>query len=259
MKEKIIYFLFFFFLFIEISLTLIAINITPIKLKRNVFTIQYGENISTNVTDYVFANENILKNIYLNIENVSNEVGNYKASVSYYDKELEFEIHVIDTIKPKVELKKVEWHILVDEKIYAKDIIKNVKDNSKTSVYFYNEKDQTKKKSLSFKEEGSYIERIIVEDEHGNQSAVLRIKITVGKTDSAPTIEGVSNIIIRKGEKINLTEGVIAMDVEDGDVTDSLTVSGVVDVNVPGDYYITYVAYDHRGNKTTVIRIISVE
>lgn len=259
MRDKFTYCILIVFLVIEVTLCIIAVTITPMKLKRNVFTFQYGESISTDVADYVLANENIMDKITLNLDHVSNEVGNYKASVSYSDKIFEFEVHVIDTIKPKAELKKVEWNILVGEEIYAKKLVKNVEDYSKTTIYFYNEDTKIKSKSLSFSEEGSYIERIIVEDAHGNQSAVLRVKIVVGKTDSNPTIEGVGNIIIRIGENIDLLEGVRAMDLEDGDVTDLLEVTGTIDVNVPGDYYITYKASDRKGNTTTVIRTISVE
>lgn len=259
MRNRIIFLIFIFFIIIEVSLCLIAVNITPVKLKRNVFTFQYGEAISTNVADYVIANDNIIKDITLNITDVSTEVGNYNASVSYFDKVFNFEIHIIDTIKPKAELKKVEWHILIGEEIYARKLIKNIEDYSKTTVYFYDEETKTKSESLSFSNEGSYIERILVEDAHGNQSAVLRVKIVVGKVDSKPTIEGVGNITIRKGESIDLLDGVRAIDVEDGDITSSLQVIGTIDVNTPGDYYITYIVSDERNNITTVIRTIHVE
>ena len=57
--------------------------------------------------------------------------------------------------------------------IKAESLIKNIEDRSQTEVYFYDEKSKQKSKSKSYNVEGSYIEKIVVEDEHGNQSSAL--------------------------------------------------------------------------------------
>ena len=247
------------FVAIDVGLCYLALTITPLKLKRNVFTFQYGEEISTNVSDYVTANDSILKSVTLNIKDVSTNVGIYNASVSYFDKTYPFEIHVIDTIKPKASLKKVQWHIVVGEEINAKDLVENVEDFSSTTIYFLDEESNERSESVSYIQEGSYIERIIVEDAHGNQSAALRVKIIVGKQDEKPTFEGISNLIIKAGENIELSEGVRALDSEDGDITSKINIYGTIDVNIPGDYSIIYSVEDSNGNKTIVTRDITDE
>lgn len=259
MKNKVIIIILCSFICVDIALCYLVLTITPLKLKRNVFTYQYGEKISTNVEDYVIANAAIIESLKLNMKDVSNEVGKYKASISYFDKTYPFEVHVIDTIKPKAQLKQVQWNILIGEKIYARDLVSKVEDSSTTTIYFINEKTDKKEKFLSFSKEGSYIERIIVEDAHGNQSAALRVKIVVGKNDIKPVIEGANDVFIRIGENIDLKAGVRAIDDEEGDITSKMKIIGAVDINKPGDYRVTYIVEDSDGNITKVVRIITVE
>jgi len=259
MKNRVIIAILCGFICIDIALCYLVLTITPLKLKRNVFTYQYGEKISSNVEDYVIANASVIESLKLNIKNVSTEVGQYKASISYFNKEYPFEIHIVDTIKPKAQLKQVQWNILIGEKIYAKNLVTKVEDSSATTIYFLDEKTGEKKESISFNQEGSYIERIVVEDVHGNQSAALRVKIVVGKNDVKPVIEGANDVFIQMGENIDLSEGVKAIDDEEGDITSKMKIIGAVDVNKPGDYRITYVVEDSDGNVSKVVRIITVE
>lgn len=259
MKNKVIITILCGFICIDIALCYLVLTITPLKLKRNVFTYQYGDKIPTNVENYVIANSSIIDSLKLNMKDVSNEVGEYKASITYFDQTYPFEIHIIDTIKPKAQLKQVQWNILIGERIYAKDLVDNVQDSSQTTIYFINEKTEKKEEYLSFAQAGSYIERIIVEDTHGNQSAALRVKIVVGKNDIKPVIEGANDVFIRIGESIDLSAGVKAIDDEEGDITSKMKIIGAVDINKPGDYRITYIVEDSDGNITKVVRIITVE
>lgn len=259
MHNKVILIVLAFFIVIEAGLCILALNITPLKLKRNVFTFQYGEEISSNVGDYVIANESILESISLNIKDVSMDVGVYQASVSYFDKTYPFEIHIIDTIKPKAELKQIEWDILVGEEIFAKDLVTNIEDKSSTTIYFLDEDTDEKNESLTFLEQGSYVEKIIVEDVHGNHSAALRVKIVVGVFDAKPVIQGISDMVVKLGENIDLSAGVKAIDSEDGDITSHMVILGYVDVHTVGEYSVTYSVEDSKGNVTSVVRTIIVE
>ena len=259
MQNKIMLAVLCLFIAMDVGLCYLALTITPLKLKRNVFTFQFGEEISTNVGDYVTANEQILESVTLNIKDVCPEVGTYNASVSYFNKTYPFEIHIIDTIKPKATLKKVQWHIVVGESIKAEELVENVEDVSSTTIYFLDDETNEKNESLAYTQAGSYIERLIVEDSHGNQSAALRVKIIVGQQNEKPTFEGISDLIIKLGEKVDLAEGVRALDVEDGDITDKMSIYGTIDVNTPGDYSIVYSVEDSHGNKTVITRTITVE
>ena len=46
------------------------------------FTFQYGQDIPTDVSEYVNANHSVLENVKLDLSHVSKEVGKYQAS--YY-------------------------------------------------------------------------------------------------------------------------------------------------------------------------------
>lgn len=258
MQNKIIVSILTFFILVDTILIYLALTISPIKLKRNVFTFQYGQVIPTDVSEYVNANHSVLENVKLDLSHVSKEVGTYQASITYFNETQYFEIVVEDTIKPKFQLKKVEWHVQLGETLQAEDLIKNVEDHSLTKVYFYDEKSGKKSETKSFEIEGTQIERIIVEDQHGNQSSSLRVKVVVEKNAIAPTIKGIENLEIHVGESVDLYDGVYATDDIEGDITSRLIVDGHVDNQVPGIYEIMYTVSDKDGNTTQVVRTITV-
>ena len=91
------------------------------------------------------------------------------------------------------------------------------------------------------------------------EGSTCNYKKAVGKQDEKPIFEGISNLIIKAGENIELSEGVRALDSEDGDITSKINIYGTIDVNIPGDYSIIYSVEDSNGNKTIVTRVITVE
>lgn len=246
------------FIIVDALLIYLALTISPIKLKRDSFTFQYGEEVATNVEFYVNANPSVLENVKLDLSAVSLDVGVYKASIEYFGEKQEFQIQIVDTVKPKVELKKVEWHIQLGEVIRAKDLIKSIDDRSATTAYFYNEETEEKTEKKSYNTAGSNIERIIVEDAHGNQSAALRVKIVVESNKVPPKILGADDITIHVGDEINLYHGVQVIDDLEGDITLRLLVEGEVNTQVAGEYQVVYVASDNVGNIAKVVRKVTV-
>ena len=220
-------------------------------------TYQYGEEISTNVVDYVDANPSVLESVKLDLSHVSTEVGKYQGTIEYFGEKQTFEILVVDTVKPKVQLKKVQWNIQLGQTIKAESLIKNIEDRSQTEVYFYDEKSKQKSKSKSYNVEGSYIEKIVVEDEHGNQSSALRVKV-VEANKVLPEINGVKDITIKVGEKIDLLKGITAIDDLEGDITSRIIVEGTVNSEEPGDYQIVYTVKDNAGNVGKKVRKVTV-
>ena len=69
-----------------------------------------------------------------------------------------------------------------------------------------------------FTEKGSYVERIIVEDQAGNQSASLRVKIVAGQNGNNPTLTGIDDIEVLKNSKFNPLDGVKATDGSGNDI-----------------------------------------
>ena len=138
------------FILIDALLIYLVLTISPIRLKRESFVYQYGEEIPVDVAEYVNANPSVLQNVKLDLSSVSKEVGTYPATIEYFGKKQSFQIQVVDTIKPKVQLKQVQFNIEVGQTIKAKDLIKKIDDQSKTTVYFYDEETQKKSKSKTF-------------------------------------------------------------------------------------------------------------
>lgn len=229
------------------------------KLKRNTFTFQYGEKIPTEASEYVNATDSVLAEVVLDLSDVSYEVGTYTATATYYSQVETFEIVVVDTVQPKFVLKQVTWEIAIGETIYATDLIESVEDNSETTAYFIDEDTQETCESKTYYTSGSHVERIIVIDEHGNQSTSLRVKITVLSNDTTPPIiYGVEDIIIQLGASFDELEGISAYDETDGWITSSIEVDGVVNTHIVGDYEIIYSVSDSSGNITEVMRVVSI-
>lgn len=258
MRNKIMISVISLFIFIDVALVYLVLTISPVKLKRNSFTYEYGEEISIDVGTYVNANDSVLKAIKLDLSHVLTEVGIYQASFEYNGTIYPFQIEIVDTIKPKVELKQIEFTLTLGTTIYAKDLIEKVEDQSKTTVYFVNDKTGEKSKEKSYTKEGSNIERIVVEDAHGNQSASLRVKIVVIANKVAPVIEGVTDVTIHLGETIDLLNGIKAIDDIEGDVTSRLKVEGTINNTLVGEYQIIYTVSDNVGNIAKVVRKVTV-
>lgn len=247
------------FIVVDILLVYLALTISPIQLKRDCFTFQYGEDIATNVDYYVNANQSVLENVKLDLSHVSQEVGKYQASIEYFGKKESFEIEVIDTVKPRFQLKQIQFNVRLGQTIKAVDLIKEVEDLSNTTVYFYDENTGEKTLYKSFDMEGSYIERIIVEDDHGNQSSALRVKIVVEENNVVPQIKGANDCVIHVGDEFDLRKGVKAYDDLEGDITDRIIIEGYVDNNQSGEYQVVYRVLDNQGNMAKVVRKVTVE
>ncbi|MGL5352035.1 MAG: immunoglobulin-like domain-containing protein, partial [Clostridium sp.] len=77
--------------------------------------------------------------------------------------------------------------------------------------------------------------------------------------NNAPTITGVESKTIKLGDYFNPLYLVKATDVEDGDLSSKIVVSGSVNTKVVGDYDITYKVCDSKGLETTKKITITVK
>jgi len=89
--------------------------------------------------------------------------------------------------------------------------------------------------------------------------------VTVVEVDSfndvvAPQILGVQNTIVQLGEAFDPMLGIKVIDDHDRTLLpEYVSVTGTVDVEVAGDYVLTYSVRDSSGNFTTVLRTITVQ
>lgn len=249
MKERIMKVILVFFIVISALAVFLSMRIDPITLKRKTFVYEYGTEISTNPADYVNGNEKIMSDVVLNMKNVKNEIGLYKASVTYAHVTLPFYIKIQDTTKPVVTLKQIVFNVGVGEKVYALDLLDEVEDNSEITAYFVDDDDQKKGAYVSFNEKGSYVENIIVEDAAGNRAAKLRVKLVVGRKGNSPTLTGINTVEIVKGQKFDPLDGVKASDGNGNDITSSIKIlKNNVDVDEIGTYEVIYSVTNADGN-----------
>jgi hypothetical protein len=70
--------------------------------------------------------------------------------------------------------------------------------------------------------------------------------------NAAPVINGATDKTVRQGDPFDRLEGITATDVENGDLTSAIVVSGNVNVNTLGEYTVTLSVTDLGGKTTTV-------
>ena len=258
MKNRIISVVLSFFVIVNIILIACAFNVTPLTIKRDTFVYEYGSEISTKPQDYINANEAILSQVILNFSNLKNEIGEYKVSATYLGVEYPFYIKIVDTTKPVVTLKASTFNVHLNTEVYAIDLIEKVEDNSDIAAYFIDENGE-KSTHKVFTEKGSYVERIIVEDQAGNQSASLRVKIVAGQNGNNPTLTGIDDIEVLKNSKFNPHDGVKATDGSGNDITKNIKIlKNNVNTDKVGDYEVIYSITNDKGHNLQRTRRVSV-
>lgn len=251
------------------------------KLTKSSITIELGNEDAIKVSDFMDLSKDELKSAKLNTKDVNFfKEGNYKATISYKDKDYDIKVKVKDTVAPEV---KLSDNIVVqtNNPLHMSDIITNVtelsgnidasfKDKPKTestdnteSVSATENTESTESGSTSviavggcnlkhndeitYTKSGDYDNTIIVTDDAGN-STDIHIKISV---IDAPSINGISDKTVTVGDTIDYLSGVSATDGKDTDITGSIEVdSSKVDINTPGTYQITYKVTDSYGFST---------
>lgn len=251
------------------------------KLTKSSITIELGNEDAIKVSDFMDLSKDELKSAKLNTKDVNFfKEGNYKATISYKDKDYDIKVKVKDTVAPEV---KLSDNIVVqtNNPLHMSDIITNVtelsgnidasfKDKPKTestdnteSVSATENTESTESGSTSviavggcnlkhndeitYTKSGDYDNTIIVTDDAGN-STDIDIKISV---IDAPSINGISDKTVTVGDTIDYLSGVSATDGKDTDITGSIEVdSSKVDINTPGTYQITYKVTDSYGFST---------
>ncbi len=76
--------------------------------------------------------------------------------------------------------------------------------------------------------------------------------------DNSPTINGINNLTISQFSEFDSMDGVSALDIEDGDLTNQITINGEVNTEVIGQYNLNYSVVDQSGNQTEESRTVDV-
>lgn len=251
------------------------------KLTKSSITIELGNEDAIKISDFMDLDKNELKSAKLNTKDVNFfKEGNYKATISYKDKDYDIKVKVKDTVAPKIT---VSDNIVVqtNNPLHMSDIITNVtelsgnidasfKDKPKSestdnteSVSATENTESTESGSASviavggcnlkhndditYTKSGDYDNTITVTDDAGN-STDIDIKISV---IDAPSINGISDKTVTVGDTVDYLSGITAVDGKGTDITGNIEVdSSKVDINTPGTYQITYKVTDSYGFST---------
>lgn len=251
------------------------------KLTKSSITIELGNEDAIKVSDFMDLSKDELKSAKLNTKDVNFfKEGNYKATISYKDKDYDIKVKVKDTVAPKIT---VSDNIVVQTNtpLHMSDIITEVtelsgnidasfKDKPKSestesteSVSATENTESTESGSssvlavggcnlkhndeITYTKSGDYDNTITVTDDAGN-STDIDVKISV---IDAPSINGISDKTVTVGDAVDYLSGVSAVDGKGTDITGSIEVdSSKVDINTPGTYQITYKVTDSYGFST---------
>ena len=251
------------------------------KLTKSSITIELGNEDAIKISDFMDLDKNELKSAKLNTKDVNFfKEGNYKATISYKDKDYDIKVKVKDTVAPKITVSD-NITVQTNNPLHMSDIITNVtelsgnidasfKDKPKSestdnteSVSATENTESTESGSssvlavggcnlkhndeITYTKSGDYDNTITVTDDAGNTSDI-DIKISV---IDAPSINGISDKTVTVGDTIDYLSGVTATDGKGTDITGSIEVdSSKVDINTPGTYQITYKVTDSYGFST---------
>lgn len=248
------------------------------KLTKSSITIELGNEDAIKVSDFMDLSKDELKSAKLNTKDVNFfKEGNYKATISYKDKDYDIKVKVKDTVAPKIT---VSDNIVVqtNNPLHMSDIITEVtelsgnidasfkdkpKSESTESTESVSATENTESGSssviavggcnlkhndeITYTKSGDYDNTITVTDDAGNTSDI-DIKISV---IDAPVINGISDKTVTVGDAVDYLSGVTAVDGKGTDITGNIEVdSSKVDVNTPGTYQITYKVTDSYGFST---------
>lgn len=251
------------------------------KLTKSSITIELGNEDAIKISDFMDLDKNELKSAKLNTKDVNFfKEGNYKATISYKDKDYDIKVKVKDTVAPKITVSD-NITVQTNNPLHMSDIITNVtelsgnidasfKDKPKSestdnteSVSATENTESTESGSssvlavggcnlkhndeITYTKSGDYDNTITVTDDAGNTSDI-DIKISV---IDAPSINGISDKTVTVGDTVDYLSGITATDGKGTDITGSIEVdSSKVDINTPGTYQITYKVTDSYGFST---------
>lgn len=108
---------------------------------------------------------------------------------------------------------------------------------------------------------GEYIITYVASDTSENSDSARRVVIIYrpAEVDTVPPILTIGDtaIYLTQGEEY-AEPGATAFDLHDGKLTDSIVITGTVDVNTPGTYVLTYSVSDSAGNSASGTRTVVV-
>lgn len=254
MKKKLIIFGVVAVVIIAAFLIMDAVSDANVEITqtRDRITIEAGEELSTSPSAYINSTSKVLSKATVDISGVKTDVvgQDYILVVKYKNRFFDVLVDVEDTTAPVISVENNKLTIPVNTTFKLHELPIKIEDVSPTQSYLSNGTE-----AMHYDKLGTYKDTVTVIDRYENSSS-LEIEIEVIDINP-PVINGVKNYTVYQGTPVNARAGVTATDIEDGDLTAVMEVSGY-NVNQLGTQYITYKVKDVYGNETTATATLTV-
>ncbi len=170
--------------------------------------------------------------------NVNKDVlGKYDIKYILDKDEYTLTVNVVDTKAPEFDIQDLYSEVGVN--VQPEEFVKNIKDQTKTTVRY--------KESYSFDKAGKQKITIIVSDEANNETSKEAL-LTLVEDKEKPVLEGIKDIKVSVGMKINYLSGIKAKDNLDPNPKVEVDSSQVNNKKI-GQYEIVYTVTDRSGNR----------
>lgn len=179
---------------------------------------------------------------------VDNEkLGQYIIEYVYQKYTFTLTVYIDDTVPPQFETQ--NQTILRNESVDPQTLVTDIRDDSKTKVYF--------KEDYLFNEVKTYKVTVIVEDSYGNKSEKNAYVQVQEKDEEPPIVKGLTPITLLIGDEIDLKKGVSVEDAHDDHPTMTIDDSQL-NIRKIGEYEVYYHVQDQAGNEETYTRQVEV-
>lgn len=227
-------------------------RVTPLFAET---TIELGENVSEEITDYLSGQEFLLERTQLDVSEVNTlEVGTYTihSHVWFYDDD--FLIHIVDTTAPELKVRTNDIYLEAGKEYSLDTFVVSASDLSGDvdTVLLVNDDRQ---ETITFSELGETTFSVEAKDASGNVSSA-EVKVLV---DEAPVFVGLHDRHIEVGKEFDARKNIVAIDNLEGIISDRIQVNSAnPDVNTLGQYEVTYSVEDSYGLEQEVTATITV-
>ena len=175
-----------------------------------------------------------------------NVPGKYPVVLNYKGREYNTELLIVDTVAPKGQPQDVT--VCNPETLDPNAFVTDIEDATQVTVSFAKQPDMTAQEQQV---------ELLLTDAGGN-TAQLQAQLTLINDTVAPQIAGVKNLFTYAGDTLAYRTGITVTD--DQDENPRLEIdSSKVDLTVPGEYSVTYIATDHAGNTAKATAKVTVQ
>lgn len=173
--------------------------------------------------------------------------GQQEVKLSVDGAEYTTTMHIADTVPPQLQLKNVWSFTKVSRK--PEDFVDWAADVTQVSLSFREEPD--------IETPGVQTVAVVAKDRGGNET-VKEAKLVLEADTEAPVMEGVADLIVYEGGSIAYKKNVTVTDNCPEDL-ELIVENSSVNLNLAGEYPVTYIARDASGNETTAEATVIVK